>query len=173
MARRTVRRVPGALARLIRRRREELGLSQRALAERAGLSAQVISALETGTIQLPHPLTLQALSQALELPLVELALAVYELPPTTLGTGSEPALQRIIAAYGRLATPAERQMLGQLVEIFVAGVTGRRRGHTEEDGAGERADPVSGHGAADTSLDAPPLGGPAAGAGDRAAGPAG
>src|SRR5919107_2876587 len=51
----------------LRRLRVAAGLSQEALAERSGLSAQAIGALETGKRRRPYPHTVAALADALEL----------------------------------------------------------------------------------------------------------
>jgi predicted ATPase/transcriptional regulator with XRE-family HTH domain len=51
----------------LRRLRMAVGLSQEALAERAGLSVQAISALETGKRRRPYPNTVAALADALDL----------------------------------------------------------------------------------------------------------
>jgi transcriptional regulator with XRE-family HTH domain len=52
---------------LLRQFRQAAGLSQEQLAERAGLTAKAIGALERGERQHPYPQTLQALAQALGL----------------------------------------------------------------------------------------------------------
>jgi non-specific serine/threonine protein kinase len=54
------------LADLLRRLRVSAGLSQEALAERAGLSARGVSDLERGLRRVPHPTTLARLADALE-----------------------------------------------------------------------------------------------------------
>ena len=51
----------------LRTLREQAGLTQEGLAERAGLSAQAVAALESGRRQRPHPSTVQALAGALGL----------------------------------------------------------------------------------------------------------
>ena len=51
----------------LRRLRVAAGLSQEALAERAGLSTQAIGALETGKRRRPYPHTVAALAEALDL----------------------------------------------------------------------------------------------------------
>src|SRR5688500_17099669 len=51
----------------LRRLREAAGLSQGALAARAGLTAKGIAALERGRRQRPHPHTIRALADALDL----------------------------------------------------------------------------------------------------------
>ena len=51
----------------LRRLRAAAGLSQEALAERAGLSAKAISALECGTRRKPYRATVEALANALSL----------------------------------------------------------------------------------------------------------
>ncbi|RYB91253.1 XRE family transcriptional regulator [Nocardioides glacieisoli] len=55
------------LGALLRAMREEAGLSQEELAERAGLSTHAISALERGTRTRPYPHTLRSLATALRL----------------------------------------------------------------------------------------------------------
>src|SRR5256885_12557041 len=51
----------------LRRLRERAGLTQEALAERAGISAKAVSALERGERRHPYPHTVRALAAALEL----------------------------------------------------------------------------------------------------------
>ena len=53
---------------LLRERRREAGYSQEALAERAGLSVGAISALEQGLRRAPHRDTVDAISDALNMP---------------------------------------------------------------------------------------------------------
>src|SRR5690349_19235336 len=56
-----------SFAELLRRHREAAGLSQEALAERAGLTAKAIGALERGERQYPYPQTPRLPADALEL----------------------------------------------------------------------------------------------------------
>ncbi|HEU5422312.1 MAG TPA: helix-turn-helix transcriptional regulator [Nitrolancea sp.] len=58
---------PPAFGELLQRYRVRAALSQEELAERAGLSASAISALERGARQRPYPHTRQLLAQALGL----------------------------------------------------------------------------------------------------------
>src|SRR5215471_5587266 len=58
---------------LLRRARRTAGLSQEALAERAGISVDAISALERGLSRAPHQDTLELLAEALHLPAEERA----------------------------------------------------------------------------------------------------
>jgi predicted ATPase/DNA-binding XRE family transcriptional regulator len=57
----------GTLGPMLRALREDAGLSQEELAERAGLSPHAISALERGTRTRPYPHTLRSLATALDL----------------------------------------------------------------------------------------------------------
>ncbi|GAC1451041.1 MAG: hypothetical protein PVSMB4_10550 [Ktedonobacterales bacterium] len=63
----TVRMGPGAFGHLLRRCRVARGLTQEALAERAGLSVRAISDLERGINRTPHKDTFQLLAGALQL----------------------------------------------------------------------------------------------------------
>jgi predicted ATPase/DNA-binding CsgD family transcriptional regulator/transcriptional regulator with XRE-family HTH domain len=58
---------PGAFGVLLQRYRVAAGLSQKALAERAGLSRRGIADLERGARRLPHPATVLRLAEALNL----------------------------------------------------------------------------------------------------------
>jgi transcriptional regulator with XRE-family HTH domain len=58
---------PASFAKLLRRYRLESGLTQEALAERARLSREAVSALERGERQYPRPDTVDLLAEALEL----------------------------------------------------------------------------------------------------------
>src|SRR5262245_60161368 len=51
----------------LRRYRERAGLTQEALAERAGLTANAIGALERGERRRPYPHTMRAIADALDL----------------------------------------------------------------------------------------------------------
>jgi transcriptional regulator with XRE-family HTH domain len=79
------------IARAIRRRREEMSLTVRALASRSGVSSSMISDVERAA-KSPTISTLAALSEALEIPL------------STLVESREPARLRVVKA-------AERQWL--------------------------------------------------------------
>ena len=84
----------------LRRLREAAGLSQEALAERAGLSLNAISALERGERRHPYPATVRALADALGLTDDERSLLAAALPRR--GT---PAPTSAAAAAAFLPTP--------------------------------------------------------------------
>src|SRR5690242_3717047 len=65
----------------LRRYREGAALSQEALAERAGLTATAISALERGERRRPYPNTVRALADALGLDERERAELAAAVPP--------------------------------------------------------------------------------------------
>src|SRR5688500_14458664 len=78
----------------LRRLRVAAGLSQEALAERAGLSAQAIGALETGKRRRPYPNTMAALADALGLTEMErVALAEARVAPSA-AVSAQPLLPR-------------------------------------------------------------------------------
>ena len=51
---------------MLRALREQAGMTQEELAERAGLTSHAISALERGVRTRPYPHTIRSLAQALE-----------------------------------------------------------------------------------------------------------
>ncbi len=74
--------------------RARAGLSQEALAERAGVSARAIRTLERGRRRQPHPHTLSALAQALGLTQAEVLLAALAAPPAAAGPAPAARLSR-------------------------------------------------------------------------------
>jgi len=64
----------------LRRLREAAGLTQEELAERAGLTAHAISALERGARKRPYPHTVRSLADALELPEAERTTLLASVP---------------------------------------------------------------------------------------------
>lgn len=71
----------GTLGSVLRGLREDAGLSQEELAERAGLSPHAISALERGTRTRPYPHTLRSLAAALDLGEDQRAALLAAVPP--------------------------------------------------------------------------------------------
>jgi tetratricopeptide (TPR) repeat protein/transcriptional regulator with XRE-family HTH domain len=113
----------------LRRLRERSRLTQEQLAERAGLSARGIRALERGERQHPYPHTLDALSGALEMSAEELAELSLNVPQRaqrrTAGgrdDDREPVTDRhpqgvSNSAPRRLPLPARRPTLGRDAEV--------------------------------------------------------
>ena len=90
----------------LRRWRVRAGLSQEALAERAGLSVQAIGALETGKRRRPYPQTIAALATALGLNDAERALlaaarAPEPISPPPLPPVTRPLTRRLPPLIGR------------------------------------------------------------------------
>src|SRR5918995_4217876 len=86
----------------LRRLRVAAGLSQEALAERAGLSAQAIGALETGKRRRPYPHTVAALADALGLTEMErVALAEARVVPTAAARAQPPLPRQRVPLVGR------------------------------------------------------------------------
>jgi transcriptional regulator with XRE-family HTH domain len=91
---------PGAFAPLLRRHRRDAGLTQEALAERAGISLRAVSDLERGIYRTPHRDTVALLAQALGLTQQETAFleaSVVRLrgpasPPDGRSAGDQPPL---------------------------------------------------------------------------------
>jgi transcriptional regulator with XRE-family HTH domain len=91
---------------LIQRRRLAKGLTQTELARRTGLSQNYVSKLESGRIDLPQRGTLDVLSGALDVSLIDLyrAAGVADPPPVEANTDDPrplPALDDVIAYMNR------------------------------------------------------------------------
>jgi predicted ATPase/DNA-binding XRE family transcriptional regulator len=121
---------PAAFAELLRRHRLAAGLTQEALAERAGLSARAISDLERGVKHAPRRDTLRMLAEALALPPREwAALAAAARPrPRTRGAArpdASGALPRpATPLVGRDAEAAEVASLLRCEEVRLVTLTG-------------------------------------------------
>jgi predicted ATPase/transcriptional regulator with XRE-family HTH domain len=100
----------------LRRLREASGLSQEELAERAGLSARGVAALERGDRRRPYPHTVRALADALELDQADRAALLGALPSRG-GTSATagPAVPVPVGLPGYLT-----QLIGREAEIVVA-----------------------------------------------------
>jgi len=115
----------------LRQLRQAAGLTQEQLAERAGVSAQAVAALETGRRRHPYPHTVRALAAALGLSGAErtgLAAAARRRPPEP---GAGPALPHpptaLIGREADLAALAPMLAQRQLVTLTGPGGVGKTR----------------------------------------------
>src|SRR5215469_2346829 len=93
-----------ALGEMLKRYRLAAGLTQEALAQRAGISPRSVQAIESGT-NLPYRATLRRLSAALDLPETErdaLSVAAQRLPQRS--DGDTPADRAVARKAGHGAT---------------------------------------------------------------------
>lgn len=95
-------------AQFLRRYRITAGLSQEALAERAGVSADAIAALERGRRRSPRPLTVRLLADALELTGDERARFIEAARTPTVAAGGPSrrvphATRQLVGRHGDLA----------------------------------------------------------------------
>lgn len=120
----------------LRALRERAGMTQETLAERAGLSRDAISALERGRRSRPHPPTLAAISDALELSLHDRATLRRLAQPSRLPTLNSVAQVRstpnVAIPIGRAAEIEQiGSLLGdpmvRLVTLTGAGGVGKTR----------------------------------------------
>ncbi len=112
---------PGSFGQLLRRQREAAGLSQEALAERAGLTAKAIGALERGERQRPYPQTLRLLADALGLNEADRALLFAAIPRRTQSAEPPEVVATPSAATPPLRLPgALTSLIGREDETAVA-----------------------------------------------------
>jgi predicted ATPase/DNA-binding XRE family transcriptional regulator len=93
------------LGALLRAMREDAGLSQEELAERAGLSTHAISALERGTRTRPYPHTLRSLAAALRLDEGRRTALLGAVAPRTARPSTDAVLSRGPRGLPAPATP--------------------------------------------------------------------
>ena len=75
---------------MLRALREQAGMTQEELAERAGLTSHAISALERGVRTRPYPHTIRSLAQALELDEAGRAALIGAAPPRAASRTPKP-----------------------------------------------------------------------------------
>ncbi|WP_300464826.1 helix-turn-helix transcriptional regulator [uncultured Nocardioides sp.] len=107
-----------ALARAIRDRRQEMELSARELARRAGVDNATIVLLEQGKIPLPRVDTVRSITQVLNLPLADIYTTINWLPEDAL-----PSLRPYMRA--KYAELSEADLAE--IERFVNVVSNRNR----------------------------------------------
>jgi transcriptional regulator with XRE-family HTH domain len=137
----------------LRQLREAAGLTQEQLAERSGLTAKAISALERGERQRPYPHTVQALASALGLDDKDLAALLATVPKR----GSAAATTHVPAVPSALVPPTalvgradERVALHRLLDnpsvrlVTLLGPGGVGKTHLAQQIAADRAEQAAG-----------------------------
>jgi predicted ATPase/DNA-binding CsgD family transcriptional regulator/transcriptional regulator with XRE-family HTH domain len=102
----------------LRRHREAAGLSQEELAERAGVTANAISALERGERQRPYPQTVRALADALNLSDADRSALIAAIPRRARSEGADPAMAAA-PLVDLLPPPEPTPLLGRNEELKV------------------------------------------------------
>src|SRR5919198_6679981 len=118
---------------LLRQYRRAAGLTQEALAERAGVTAQAISALERGFRRRPHPSTVRLLAAALRLHAQDRAAfeaAAHHARDAVVRTSLRPqpaGRSGLLSFVGREREPAllERHLGGEAGPLGGAGNNGK------------------------------------------------
>jgi transcriptional regulator with XRE-family HTH domain/tetratricopeptide (TPR) repeat protein len=119
----------GTFGALLRRYREAAALSQEGLAERAGLSAVTISALERGTRRTPHLTTVDVLATALALDATDRAALVAAARPERVAPFSADDPVPLVGRTRELALlddflTSSREPLGSAPVLLLAGEQG-------------------------------------------------
>lgn len=97
----------GGVAELIRRRRQQLGLSLRSAAERIGINNGYLSQLESGQRSRPSAEVLNAIARGLALPID----AVYRVAGLLDGDVTEKAVESAIESDAGLTGPQKDSLL--------------------------------------------------------------
>jgi transcriptional regulator with XRE-family HTH domain len=111
----------GGLAAYVAQRRRVLGLTQQALADRAGVTRDVVAQIESGKSKLPVPENRRRLAEALGVRHVDLLVAAGELAPDEIAPLPEShisdfRLQEIITTWPRMPEGLQRSFF----EMFSA-----------------------------------------------------
>ena len=102
----------------LRRYRETAGLSQEELAERAGLTAKGIGALERGERKHPYPQTVRALAEALGLPEADRS-ALIAAVPTRAGSNRGDPTKTASPTVGLVLPWEPTPLLGRVDELRI------------------------------------------------------
>lgn len=95
---------PGDFASRLRALREAAGLTQEELAEKAGLTAYAVSALERGRRQRPYPHTVRSLADALGTTDADRALLLSSVPRRTAAAPAVPTQPAPVPALAPVRT---------------------------------------------------------------------
>lgn len=103
-------------ANLLREKRRSAGISQRQLAEKAGVDFSYISKLENGRLPPPSAETVQRIATILGCAIEELLAAARKMPAGVNDTLTAPAALRFLTEANRLRPSAEEwdALLGKL-----------------------------------------------------------
>lgn len=104
---------PGEFAELLRRLRTSAALSQEELAERAGLTAKAIGALERGERRRPYPHTVRSLADALDLDEGERLTLNVAARPRAIAEAAPKPTERAEPGDVPSATPVPTSLLGR------------------------------------------------------------
>jgi transcriptional regulator with XRE-family HTH domain len=105
----------GGLAAYVAQRRRVLGLTQQALADRAGVTRDVVAQIESGKSKLPVPDNRRRLAEALGVRHVDLLVAAGELTPDEIAPLPEThvtdfRLQELIDDWADMTPEAQRHV---------------------------------------------------------------
>ncbi len=123
----STKRARADLGRFLRQHRDALGLSQEALAERAGLRASTINRLEQGSIENPRPDTLQALAAAFDISFEDLFARIGYLDGDRLPDPA-PYLRAKFRDYPDAALKEAEQFFAEWEQRHPKGKRGKRTG---------------------------------------------
>jgi predicted ATPase/transcriptional regulator with XRE-family HTH domain len=112
----------------LRRYRERAGLTQEILAERAGLTAKAISALERGERRQPYPHTVHALARALGLTPEEYAALLDARGRRGPEPASDPPVPRLVASAPPVLPGHLTPLIGRDTDVELVGQLLRRAG---------------------------------------------
>ncbi len=112
----------------LRRYRERAGLTQEILAERAGLTAKAISALERGERRQPYPHTVHALARALGLTPEEYAALLDARGRRGPEPASDPPVPRLVASVPPVLPGHLTPLIGRDTDVELVGQLLRRAG---------------------------------------------
>lgn len=119
------------LGRLVKQRREALGMSQEDLAKAAGVDRSYISQIENDKIDSPSKAVLFALARELELPLREVIEAAF-LPPEPVGQVSESERDEIQLVNLKNVLPEERPVVRDIIQAAVRAAERRAEAEKRE-----------------------------------------
>jgi transcriptional regulator with XRE-family HTH domain len=115
---------PARLARYIIERREQLGLTQAQIADRAGLARAEMNAIEKGRIKLPGAYKRRALASALGVRHIDLFIAAGEIEPDEVPTTNRPAIDEAPAGSVRAELCATIMGLTEAEALVLAPIVG-------------------------------------------------
>lgn len=104
-----------ALGRLVRQKRQELGLTQVEMADAIGISQAYLSSMERGAVRMPDVEIRRRLADVVRMSHLELLIAIEELSPDEAGQAPRPIVPEVVRKLDSL-DPDSRRALERVID---------------------------------------------------------
>lgn len=108
------------MGRLVRDKRQELGLTQVEMADRVGISQAYLSSMERGSVRMPDVDIRRRLADVLRMTHLELLLAIDELSPEEAGQAPRPLVSEYQRKMDAMPPDSRRAVERVIDDVYTA-----------------------------------------------------